>query len=118
MGSTNTVPMIAPDGTVGDVPQDQVPNAVKAGGSIGVDLIAPDGSHGVVPMDKVHDAIRAGARFATATPGADMLTQPNGQHPTLPGNPSGTNVAGGLVKAGDTTRNVAVGAGKNFVRTQ
>lgn len=56
----STTPMIAPDGTVGDVPTQNVDAAIKAGGKIGIEMVAPDGSSGVIPTDQVHEAIRAG----------------------------------------------------------
>jgi hypothetical protein len=55
-----TVPMIAPDGTPGDIPHERVSDAVKSGFKIGAELSAPNGQAGVVPIDRVHDAINAG----------------------------------------------------------
>jgi hypothetical protein len=58
----STAPIFAPDGTLGDVPQEQFLQAVRAGAKPGVNIIAPDGSHGVVPADRTADAVKAGAK--------------------------------------------------------
>src|SRR5579884_524871 len=74
MASTSMVPMIAPNGSVGDIPQEQVQNAVKAGFKIGVDLTSPDGQRGVVPMDTAHDAIKSGFQLTPPPmPGAPKV---------------------------------------------
>lgn len=62
------VPMIAPDGSTGMVPQERVHDAVQAGGKIAAQMIAPDGSAGIVPIDRVHEAIQAGGRLGTPGP--------------------------------------------------
>src|SRR6266853_767417 len=67
---TDTVPMISPDGDIGDVPRAKVNDAVKSGFKVGVDMIAPDGkagkrgTMGTIPVDSVHDAIHAGFQMA------------------------------------------------------
>ncbi len=58
-----TVPIFAPDGTLGDIPADQLMAAVKAGAKPGVHITAPDGSAGVVPADRTADAVKAGAKL-------------------------------------------------------
>lgn len=55
-----TTPMFSPDGSLGDIPNAKIQDAVKAGFKLGVDLNAPNGDKGTVPIDKVHDAIKAG----------------------------------------------------------
>jgi hypothetical protein len=52
--------MIAPDGSSGEVPVENVQAAVNAGGKLGMRMTAPDGSTGVVPVDRAHDAVQAG----------------------------------------------------------
>jgi len=67
------VPMLSPDGQVGDVPHDRVGEAVKAGFKVGQEMTSPDGKAGVIPVDSVHDAIHAG--FQMVPPG--MPAAPN-----------------------------------------
>jgi hypothetical protein len=63
MSTPSMVPVIAPDGTTGSVPQDQLGNAINAGGKVGVKIAAPDGTLGTIPLDSVHDALRAGGKL-------------------------------------------------------
>jgi len=44
--------MLAPDGTVGYVPHENVASALSAGGKVGVRMTAPDGTKGVIPFDQ------------------------------------------------------------------
>jgi hypothetical protein len=59
----STVPIFAPDGTLGDIPQANLMAAVKAGAKPGVHITAPDGSPGVIPADRTQDAVKAGAKL-------------------------------------------------------
>ena len=54
------VPMIAPDGSYGEVPQARVQDAISAGGKIGVWFKAPNGSTGIIPRENVPAAVKAG----------------------------------------------------------
>ncbi len=63
MTTAATVPIFSPDGTLGDIPADQLTMAAKAGAKPGVHIIAPDGSPGVVPADRMRDAVQAGAKI-------------------------------------------------------
>jgi hypothetical protein len=67
-----TTPMIAPDGSSGEIPDAKVADAVKAGGKVGAWMLAPDGSRGIVPVDKTLDAIKAGARPQAPLPDVRM----------------------------------------------
>jgi hypothetical protein len=58
-----TVPIFSPDGSLGDIPQDQLVAAVRAGAKPGIHITAPDGSPGVIPADRVPDAAKAGAKI-------------------------------------------------------
>lgn len=58
-----TAPIFAPDGTLGDIPVEQLPAAIKAGAKPGVNFKAPDGSMGVIPADKIQDAYKAGGKL-------------------------------------------------------
>jgi hypothetical protein len=60
----SSVPIFAPDGTLGDIPAERLPDAVKAGAKPGVKVISPEGIPGVVPADRYADAVRAGAKLA------------------------------------------------------
>jgi len=59
--SNYTVPMIAPDGTLSEVPAD-LADGIVSGGKVGVWMTAPDGSVGAVPKERVLDAINDGGR--------------------------------------------------------
>lgn len=61
MSTSPTVPVFAPDGSLGDVPYEQLHSAIAAGGKPGVNIKAPDGSLGVIPSEKYQDAAKAGA---------------------------------------------------------
>lgn len=54
------VPMLSPDGKVGDVPNERVRDAMKAGFKPGVELIAPNGQRGVIPIERASDALKSG----------------------------------------------------------
>src|SRR5438132_1418633 len=67
-----TTPMIAPDGTVADVPNEHVDALVAKGGKIGVDMLSPDGKErATVPQEHAQDLVKKGATFAppAGTPG-------------------------------------------------
>ncbi len=64
----SSFPMIAPDGSIGDVPAEHVHDAISKGAKLGYELTAPDGTTGIVPADRVHDAIAAGAMLKGAPP--------------------------------------------------
>src|ERR1019366_1340907 len=92
MMASNTFPMIAPDGSVGDVPLAGVPDAVKSNFKVGVEMTSPDGRPGVIPFDRVHEAIAGGFNMAAASvpkpavpaemqPYSEMDTQETYQNP-------------------------------------
>lgn len=58
-----TVPIFAPDGSLGDIPAANLAAAVKAGAKPGVHITSPDGSAGVIPADRTTDAVKAGAKI-------------------------------------------------------
>lgn len=62
MGTPATVPMFAPDGSLGDIPYERMHEALTAGAKMGVYIKAPDGSQGIVPADRTNDAIKAGGK--------------------------------------------------------
>ena len=58
------MPMYAPDGTVGDVDQAHIEEAVKGGFQFGHDVIAPDGTRGTVAPHHLRKAFNtAGYRL-------------------------------------------------------
>jgi len=61
-----TVPMLAPDGTSGEVPQEQVQAAIAKGFKQAVEMTSPDGKAGYIPMDRQQDALKAGFKPVTA----------------------------------------------------
>lgn len=67
---TPNVTMIAPDGSIGDVPSTNVNAAMAAGGKLGIHVYAPDGTPGYVPHDRLGDALKAGATYSPAAASA------------------------------------------------
>jgi hypothetical protein len=61
--STATVTVFDPQGTMRDIPQSELPNAVKQGGTPGVRVQAPDGTIHVVPAPKIHEAYQNGGKL-------------------------------------------------------
>lgn len=55
-----TVPMLAPDGSSGDIPQARVTDALNSGFKLAVPMTSPDGKNGYVPSDKLQQAKDAG----------------------------------------------------------
>lgn len=123
-----TVPMIAPDGSVADVPNESVATAVKQGAKIGFDMVSPDGKEkAVVPADQVHTAIAQGAqldpasaaRFAGASvPRPDAIRADEANAPHYADEIGANNQPGGTpgeaenaVPEGTLTGNI-IGAGK------
>jgi hypothetical protein len=90
-----TVPIFAPDGTLGDIPREKLLDAVRAGAKPGVHVTSPEGKDGVVPADRLKDAVGAGAKVIPlddqpvqhagvwASLGADLgnLLHPSGFNP-------------------------------------
>lgn len=72
--STSVVPIFDPQGVLRDVPSENLPDAVKAGGKPAVRFQAPDKSIRFVPADKTQDAVKAGG---TMLP----IEQQDVQHP-------------------------------------
>lgn len=62
MATSPTIPMYAPDGTLGDIPYERMHDALAAGGKLGVNMLAPDGTKGVIPSDRVGEAQKAGGK--------------------------------------------------------
>lgn len=62
----STMPMLSPSGQTGDIPEERVPDAVKAGFVVGQDMLSPDGKAGVIPVAKVHEAIAKGFQLKGA----------------------------------------------------
>ncbi len=88
MPDNNSVPMLAPDGSVRQVPQEQTAAAVQAGGKLVTQMVSPQGEKHWVPFDSVHDAISAGGQLAppALTVGAPQ-NQPAMQQVDVAGNP-------------------------------
>jgi hypothetical protein len=72
--------MLAPDGTSGDIPQDRVQDALRAGFKPAVEMVSPDGKMGYIPQDKQQDALNAGFKMPdlSANPNHEGLYQMRG----------------------------------------
>lgn len=69
MSTPVMVPVFAPDGSMGEVPQTKLQDAISAGAKPAYAMTSPDGKTGYVPEDRVHDALQAGAKLGG---GADV----------------------------------------------
>jgi hypothetical protein len=82
---STTMPMLAPDGTSGDIPLSNVKAAQAAGFKVAVEMQSPDGKNGYIPADQVHSAASSGFKMVPMdAPDAvkasywDALTNPVG----------------------------------------
>ena len=105
MAADKTVPMIAPDGTSGEIPVGKMAAAQKAGFKRAVEFSSPDGSTGYVPEDRAAEAYRAGFRpkNITANPageGTYSMWDDSGHKQAIPY--SQVNVARGMGYQFDT----------------
>lgn len=104
MSTMPTIPMIAPDGTSGEIPVDRVQDAIQAGGKRAYSMLAPDGkTTGYIPEDKVDDAQKAGARFTNFS-----------QNPKLEGTYNMWDTAGHRIGVPYSLVNSAHGEGYQF----
>ena len=60
-----TIPMLAPDGTSGDIPRERVQDAIAAGFKQAAEMTSPDGKVGYIPVDRATDALRAGFKLGS-----------------------------------------------------
>lgn len=60
MSTPSLVPMIAQDGSIGDIPADKVDAAVSAGFKRGINVISKDGQKGTIPLDSLGKAMQNG----------------------------------------------------------
>jgi hypothetical protein len=89
--------MLAPDGTPGEVPVEQVQSAVSKGFKLGMPMTAPDGTIGTIPVDRAHDAIKGGFK-------PQVTVKPVGSEPLFNGPVAqkfGAVGEGGAEAAGD-----------------
>lgn len=63
MAASQMVPMIAPDGSIGDVPLARMQDAIHAGFQVGVAVKSPDGQSGVIPAHRYQDALAKGFKI-------------------------------------------------------
>lgn len=67
------MPMIAPDGTTGDIPSANVASATNAGFKPATAMTSPDGKLGYIPNERVPDAAKSGFK-PVGTPITDAST--------------------------------------------
>jgi hypothetical protein len=60
MSTPKLVPMLSPDGQAGQIPEDRLQEALKAGFKQGVLLQSPQGHLGVVPLERGAEAMKQG----------------------------------------------------------
>ena len=78
MSLSPTVPMIAPDGTSGEIPSGKVQAATQAGFKLAVPMTAPNGGTGYIPVDRASAAIQSGFK-QTDVAGVSMTANPKGE---------------------------------------
>lgn len=86
----STVPVFAPDGSLGDIPYEHLHAAIAAGAKPGVTIKAPDGSIGVVPADHYQEAVKAGGQVI---PFGQDISQHASEHPMMPKTEEGIETA-------------------------
>ena len=111
------IPMVAPDGSVGEVPTDQVTKAISAGGRLGVKVRSPQGEIGIIPRDNIVQAIQHGAHveqdsaaYAIKNPSTPITEQDStiGGLSRIPGNIAGgvKAIASAVTQQGNPVENV------------
>lgn len=106
--------MIAPSGEIGDIPEENVPDAVKAGYKVGQDMLSPDGKTGTIPLEKVHDAIKAGFQIKgsdPAKPAAPNMDDDSVQSPGFIGAGPPVTLPNGIQNNPELNKGVAKGVG-------
>jgi hypothetical protein len=117
MSTSALVPMISPDGRLGDIPAERVNEATAAGFKQAVVMTSPDGQLGYVPHDRANEAVKAGFKvgqpsaqafadrgqnaegFASAV-GSDLAGMAKGAAPLLAG-PAGVAYQAGKQAIGE-----------------
>lgn len=92
--TSGTVPMLAPDGSSGDIPADRAQDALAAGFKRAVVMHSPDGQIGYVPVERAQEALKAGFKVGQNISELDNPTPKLGVMDTLKG------VGGKLVDMG------------------
>jgi hypothetical protein len=92
------IPMIAPDGTTGDIPSNRQQDALNAGFKLAVVMTSPDGRMGYVPRERAADAMKAGFKVGQPTTSAEQ-SGPPAAYGFTPGNLV-KNVGRGLSELG------------------
>ena len=75
----SSIPIIDPTGKAWDIPAAKAPDALKAGGKLGIPVVGPDDSKWLIPQDQVHAAIAKGGKLMGAAPSVpqpEMSEQP------------------------------------------
>lgn len=110
---STTLPMISPDGKVGDIPVEQADNAEKAGFKRAVDMVSPTGQHGAIPVENAEAAQANGFRIGRPNvnpPPVDVLDSPKAQEIEQAGVNAGKFGADALM--GGTIAKAGIGAAK------
>jgi hypothetical protein len=82
---STTQPMLAPDGTSGEIPVERVNDAIKAGFRMGVNMIAPSGESGTIPVEHAEKALKAGFKMGSAPAPQPKPTEAQQVQAGLPG---------------------------------
>lgn len=102
MSTTGTIPLLAPDGTVYLIPQDQASAALTAGGKPVAQMRDPQGQAWWIPSDEVEAARQAGGTVVSRAPNDEELQflQQNPGHTWLGRSPEFPNRQEGIYPAG------------------
>ncbi len=81
-GTSPSIPMLAPNGTVMMVPLEQSQAQIAAGAKLVVKMRDPEGTLRWIPKDQLHEALQAGGKFADEVPNGEWLEEgPRGGRP-------------------------------------
>ena len=98
----STIPILSPDGQVHSIPQDQINNALAAGGKPVSQMRDPQGQARWVPSDQVQTAQQNGGKVLDAAPSDEELQflQQNPNHQWMPSSPRFPNRPAGIYPTG------------------
>lgn len=89
--------LVAPNGKIGDIPDDQIEKALAAGFKRTVSMVSPDGKVGSIPEDRVEGARKSGFKPLPAAPVPGVV--PEGQGSILRGALHGIGLPGSADEA-------------------
>jgi len=105
MSTPNLVPMISPDGSIGDVPAENVAAASSRGFKRGINVISKDGQKGTIPLENLGAALQNGILPEHAM----QMRRPMNQSPSI-----GQQIGSGLQTLGNGIEGMIEGIGRTM----